>query len=87
MAAKIKIRLKNGKAYSVKDASFVEICNDAGDLACLVYMMDSGWVKICEPSDPEFSRYLAAFKGKGIPMTTVTVPEPEIRHKKRKSPF
>lgn len=65
--AQIKVRLKNGKLYNVKDAAFVEICNDVGALACLVYMQNSGVVKVCYPNDEEYARYLTFYKGKRLP--------------------
>lgn len=74
--AKIRIRLRNGKLYDVKDAAFVELCNDENELAGLVYMTNSNVFKICYSTDPEFARYLAAYKGKGLPKQIIRLAKP-----------
>lgn len=77
--AKIKVRLKSGKLYNVKEAAFVEICNDENDLAALVYATDDGIVHICKDGDPEFSTYLRSYKMKGLRMVKVKVPEVRVK--------
>ncbi len=72
--AKIRIRLRNGKLYDVKDAAFVELCNNDNKLAGLVYMMDNNVFQVCYPDDENFKRYLVAYKGQGIPMRVIDHP-------------
>ena len=69
--AKIKFRLKNGKLYEVKDASFVEICDDTNQLAGLVYMTNEGVVHMLTPEDQRFKRYVKSYKLKSSPMTYI----------------
>ena len=69
--AKIKFRLKNGKLYDVKDASFVEICDDTNQLACLVYMTHEGIVHVLTPDDKRFRRYVDSYKRPTSPTTYV----------------
>lgn len=69
--AKVRVRLRNGKLYDVKDAAFVELCNDSNNLVGLVYVMDNNVLQVCYPGDENFARYLVAYKGKGIPMRVI----------------
>lgn len=73
--SKIKVRSRTGKVYRVKDAAFIEVCNDEDKLACLIYMTPEGMVNICQQGDAEFSRYLSMYKGVGLRPMTVHIPE------------
>lgn len=68
---KIRIRLRNGKLYDVKDAAFVELCNNENKLLGLVYVADNNTLHVCYPEDESFKRYLVAYKGQGIPMRVI----------------
>lgn len=69
--AKIKFRLKNGKLYDVKDASFVEICDDSNQLACLIYMTDAGRIQVLTHTDERFHKYIKSYKMKPSPATYI----------------
>lgn len=69
--AKLKFRLKNGKLYDVKDAAFVEICDDANQLACLVYMTDAGRIQILTREDERFHKYVKSYKLAPSPVTYI----------------
>lgn len=71
MAGVIKLRLKNGKLFTAKDAAFVEICDESNQLACLVYMKDDGSVQIMDPGDKEFHRYIRFYKKKASPTSYI----------------
>lgn len=84
--SKIKVRLKSGKLYNVKEAAFIEICNDEGKLAALVYPSDDGSVNVCEYGDPPFMRYLTSYKKEGIRTIPVKVPELKVTGKPNMHP-
>lgn len=73
--AKIKFRTRDGKLYNVKDAAFVEICDDSNNVACLVYITDAGMVHVCSPNDDKFKRYLAFYHRKASPTRTIDMNE------------
>lgn len=60
----IKLRNAEGKCFSVAklDMKFVEICDQDGDIAALVYMPDNTSVSVVQPGDVEFERYVRKFK-------------------------
>lgn len=60
--AKIKFRTTSGKLFNLKDAAFVEICDNTDKLACLVYISDNGTVFTCLPGDDKFKRYVRMYK-------------------------
>lgn len=63
--------MRNGKLYDVKDAAFVELCNDENELAGLVYMINTDVLRICEPGDKDFARYLKAYNTTGLPLRII----------------
>ena len=71
MAGQIKFRLKNGKLYNVKDAAFVEICDESNQLACLVYMRNDGSVQVLQPGDDAFIRYIKFYKKPSSPTSYI----------------
>lgn len=60
----IKLRSsKTGKLYNVNDASFVELCDDAGKLLGVVLVNESmRLVELLRPGDSAFKRYVNAYK-------------------------
>lgn len=58
----IRIRTVEGKAFKMSDsARFVEICDDAGGLAAVVFQNDNGAVRIVSVEDKEFYRYMKSY--------------------------
>lgn len=65
----IRVRATDGKAYKLNDsARFVEICDDKGNLAAVVFLKDNGEVSVVSIEDKEFYKYTKAF---GLKPTTV----------------
>lgn len=59
----IRVRTETGKAYIMTpSARFVELCNDDGEIAVLVFMKDDGEVQILHPSDSTFRNYVKSYK-------------------------
>lgn len=60
----IKLRNAEGKCFSVAklDMKFVEICDQEGNIAALVYMPDNTSVSLVQPGDIEFERYIRRYK-------------------------
>ena len=58
----IRVRTVEGKAFKMSDtARFVEICDDAGGLAAVVFQNDNGAVRIVSVEDKEFYRYMKSY--------------------------
>lgn len=58
----IRIRTVDGKAFKMSDAArFVEICDDNGGLAAVVFQNDNGAVRVVSVEDKEFYRYMKSY--------------------------
>lgn len=67
----IRVRTVEGKAYKMAEtARFVEICDDEGGVAAIVFQNDNGAVRVVSADDNEFYRYLKSYKLK--PTTVIT---------------
>lgn len=59
----LRIRTTEGKAYRLHDnARFVEICDNNGNVAAVVFLRDDGSITICRVGEEEFENYISAFK-------------------------
>lgn len=59
----IRVRTVEGKAYKMAEtARFVEICDDEGGVAAVVFQNDNGVVRVVSAEDKEFYRYLKSYK-------------------------
>lgn len=59
----LRIRTIDGKAYRLQDnARFIEICDNNGNVAAIVFMRDDGSITICRVGEEEFENYVEAFK-------------------------
>ncbi|MEG1542979.1 MAG: hypothetical protein RR382_00445 [Tannerellaceae bacterium] len=58
----IRIRRADGKVMTLpKEANFIEIANDSGDLACVVYKDNTGVIHVINPGEDDFNRYTKLF--------------------------
>lgn len=58
----IRVRTTEGKAYKMSDsARFVEICDEEGKVAAVVFQKDNGEVRVVSAEDKEFYRYLKSY--------------------------
>lgn len=58
----VRVRTTSGKAYEMsQSARFVELCDDIGNLAMLVFLKDSGEVQILNPEDSAFHSYAKSY--------------------------
>ena len=53
----IRLRTQAGEVREVGDARFVEICNDAGEVAAVVFARADGAVRVLMDDDPDLIRY------------------------------
>lgn len=59
----LRIRTIDGKAYRLQDsARFVEICDNGGNVAAVVFLRDDGSITLCRVGDEEFESYIQAYK-------------------------
>lgn len=59
----IRVRTVEGKAYKMADtARFIEICDETGGVAAVVFQHDKGGVRVITAEDAEFYRYLKSYK-------------------------
>lgn len=65
----IRVRTTDGKAYKMAEsARFVEICDNAGGVAAVVFQNDKGVVRVVSTEDKEFFRYIKSY---GLKPSTV----------------
>lgn len=58
----VRLRTVHGTPQDLPDdIRFVELHDASGGLAALVYVEDSGFVKICEAGTPQLQRYARMF--------------------------
>lgn len=63
--ADIRIRSAGGGVTTVPQGQFVEICDENGDIGCLVYQNSKGVVRVVMPDDLEDAkRYSSIFGAK-----------------------
>lgn len=55
----IRVRCINGDVHTVRDGSFVEVCDDDGLIACLVYKTHAGVVRIVFPDSVKETEHYA----------------------------
>lgn len=59
----IRVRTVDGKAFNMTAAArFVEICDDSGKVAAVVFQNDNGHVRVISAEDAEFYKYLKSYK-------------------------
>mgnify|MGYP007111680038 FL=1 len=59
----IRVRTVEGKAFNMAPAArFVEICDESGKVAAVVFQNDNGHVRIISAEDAEFYKYLKSYK-------------------------
>lgn len=59
----LKIRSTDGKAYKLNDkAKFIEICDNEGNIAAVVFIRSDGIIRICKLGEEEFNNYITAFR-------------------------
>lgn len=58
----IRVRTTDGKAYKMNPAArFVEICDEEGKIAAVVFQKDNGEVRVVSTEDKEFYRYVKSY--------------------------
>jgi hypothetical protein len=58
----IRVRTVDGKAYKMSPtARFVEICDEEGKVAAVVFQNDNGAVRVISVEDKEFHRYAKSY--------------------------
>jgi hypothetical protein len=59
----IRVRTVEGKAFNMApSARFVEIRDESGKVAAVVFQNDNGHVRIISAEDAEFYKYLKSYK-------------------------
>lgn len=59
----INIRTKEGELVQVPDGTFVEVCDESDNIACLIYRMRDGTIKVVLPTDTQdVERYKNIFQ-------------------------
>ena len=58
----IRVRTVEGKAYKMAEtARFVEICDNEGGVAAIVFQNANGAVRVVSTEDKEFYRYVKSY--------------------------
>lgn len=61
----IKVRNKEGKRWQLSnDIVFVELCDQQGNLGCLICNLPGGEISVSMPGDDTFDNYVKAYKSK-----------------------
>lgn len=72
----LRIRDRTGKTAEIQEQfRFVEICDNRGDIAKLLYTDDAGAVKVIGAGEPEALRYAQLFNVNFCPVIPIRGPE------------
>lgn len=79
----IRVRTIQGKASEVKNGAFVEVCDDEGTVAAIVYRNNkTGEVQIITPEDETEATYYKKLFDVEFCDTLVEVPQTVTEHRK-----
>lgn len=67
----LRLRKDDGAVLEVTQSTFVEVADDHGDIAYLIYTTPSGVVKLINANDPEAERYSHLFHVKFCPVIKI----------------
>lgn len=63
----LRIRKTDGTAEEIReDLKFVEVCDDMGRIAVLIFRDSAGKIKVVQHNDPEAEKYRRLFKNQQI---------------------
>lgn len=65
----LRIRQSTGQTQIIQGTNFVEICDEDGGIAAVVYKDAAGRIRILEPGEEQFSRYISMYASTGAAAT------------------
>jgi hypothetical protein len=69
----LRIRDEKGNATELGDSQFVEICDQDGAIAVLIYKDAGGLIHTVRAGDPEAKKYEELFRVKFVPLVKLNL--------------